>query len=100
MCYCLVPSLSKALSASQEKLLVLEGQLDMLLRDKNAAIAELEGRVVAIDEELCRSRERVERLRHDGGGVETEVTTLHETVDSLTQQLTSRIEDIDGLERK
>ncbi len=100
ICYSLAPSLSKALSGSQEKLLALEGQLDTLLRDKNAAIAELEGRLIAMDEELRRSGERMERLRRDGGGAETEVTTLHETVDSLTQQLTSRIEDIDELERK
>ena len=84
----------------------LEEQLSQLLASKNSTISDLEERLHDLEEDLRRSRESEERLRRtvaaleSGGGVETEVTTLHETVDSLTQQLTSRIEDIEELQRK
>ena len=101
-----LPSLSRSLSKSQEKIQALEEQLDLLLREKNTVINDLEEKVHVLEGELRGAQEREERLRHTvevlekGADVETEVTTLHETVDSLTQQLTSRIEDVEELQGK
>lgn len=93
-------SLSRALAAAETKIAALEEQLASLLRDKNTTIVELEERLVTVRDELRRSQKGVQQLRRNEGGAETEVTILHETVDSLTQQLTARIEDIEELERK
>lgn len=96
-------SLSKTLSTSCDKVLALESQLDQLLREKNETITQLEQRLAESEGQLAGSEEKLRRrvvLLEGGEGAETEVMTLHETVDSLTQQLTSRIVEIEEMERK
>ncbi len=88
----------------------------MLLAEKNTIIHDLEQRIHHLEEELELSRESAVRLRHSlrvvggakgrggegggGGGVEREVQSLHETLDELSQQLASSLEEShDLLER-
>lgn len=64
-----------------------------------------------LEHELQVSRERIQRLSHtlellegvrgEGGrAAEGEMRTLQETVDSLTQQLTSSFEELEDLRRQ
>ena len=90
----------------------MEQRIAQLLSEKNAVIQELEQRVRRLERELKLSRDSAERLRRslqalegfggadgvdDEGGVKTEVLTLHETLDQLSQQLAASLEESQGL---
>ena len=86
--------------------------MDQLLTEKNGVIQELEERVWQLERELKLSRESAERLRRSlqtlegvgqggaEGDVQAEVLTLHETLDQLSQQLSSSLEESQTLKQK
>lgn len=82
-----------------------------MLAEKNSLIQELEGRIRSLEKELQLARERAERLgqtveqleasRGEGeSAMEAEMKTLRETVDSLSQQLTTTFEEMEALKRQ
>jgi len=82
-----------------------------VLAEKNSLIQELEGRIRSLEKELQLARERAERLgqtveqleasRGEGeSAMEAEMKTLRETVDSLSQQLTTTFEEMEALRRQ
>lgn len=82
-----------------------------MLAEKNSLIQELEGRIRSLEKELQLARERAERLgqtveqleasRGEGeSAMEAEMKTLRETVDSLSQQLTTTFEEMEALRRQ
>lgn len=82
-----------------------------MLAEKNSLIQELEGRIRSLEQELQLARERAERLgqtveqleasRGEGeSAMEAEMKTLRETVDSLSQQLTTTFEEMEALRRQ
>lgn len=82
-----------------------------MLAEKNSLIQELEGRIRSLEQELQLARERAERLgqtveqleasRGEGeSAMEAEMKTLRETVDSLSQQLTTTLEEMEALRRQ
>ena len=90
---------------------MLEEQIDQVLAEKNSLIQELEGRIRSLEKELQLARERAERLgqtveqleasRGEGeSAMEAEMKTLRETVDSLSQQLTTTLEEMEALRRQ
>lgn len=90
---------------------MLEEQIDQVLAEKNSLIQELEGRIRSLEKELQLARERAERLgqtveqleasRGEGeSAMEAEMKTLRETVDSLSQQLTTTFEEMEALRRQ
>lgn len=90
---------------------MLEEQIDQVLAEKNSLIQELEGRIRSLEQELQLARERAERLgqtveqleasRGEGeSAMEAEMKTLRETVDSLSQQLTTTLEEMEALRRQ
>lgn len=105
-------SLTISLSRSREKTKILEERIDQLLTEKNAVIRELEERVEHLEHELKLSRESAERLRRSlqtlegvgQGGAEAdmqaEVLTLHETLDQLSQQLSSSLDESQTLKQR
>lgn len=105
----LLQSLTKSLAKAQEKIRVLEEQIDQVLAEKNSLIQELEGRIRSLEQELQLARERAERLgqtveqleaSRGEGESEMEAETLRETVDSLSQQLTTTLEEMEELRRQ
>lgn len=90
---------------------MLEEQIDQVLAEKNSLIQELEGRIRSLEQELQLARERAERLgqtveqleasRGEGeSAMEAEMKSLRETVDSLSQQLTTTLEEMEALRRQ
>lgn len=89
---------------------MLEEQIDQVLAEKNSLIQELEGRIRSLEQELQLARERAERLgqtveqleasREGESAMEAEMKTLRETVDSLSQQLTTTLEEMEALRRQ
>ena len=82
-----------------------------MLAEKNSLIQELEGRIRSLEQELQLARERAERLgqtveqleasRGEGeSAMEAEMKSLRETVDSLSQQLTTTLEEMEALRRQ
>ena len=105
----LLQSLTKSLARAQEKIRVLEEQIDQVLAEKNSLIQELEGRIRNLEQELQLARERAERLGQTVEQLEAsrgegesamEAETLRETVDSLSQQLTTTLEEMEELRRQ
>lgn len=107
----LLHSLTRSLARAQEKIRALEEQIDQVLAEKNSLIQELEGRIRSLEKELQLARERAERLgqtveqleasRGEGeSAMEAEMKTLRETVDSLSQQLTTTFEEMEALRRQ
>lgn len=103
-------SLTRSLAKAHEKIRALEEQIDQLLKEKNSTIQELEGRVRGLEQELQLARERAEHLgqkvellessQAEGeSSAEMEMRTLQETVDSLSHQLTSTLEEMEELRR-
>ena len=103
-------SLTRSLTKAHEKIRALEEQIDRLLKEKNSTIQELEGRVRGLEQELQLARERAERLGQKvellessqgegGSSAEVEMRTLQETVDTLSHQLTSTLEEMEELRR-
>ena len=97
----------------------LEERIDQLLTEKNATIQGLEQRLHQLEKELRLARESAKRLRHSlrtleglrGGGagageesadgdVRAEVLTLHETLDRMSQQLASSLEESQDLKKR
>ncbi len=89
--------------------------MDQLLTEKNAVIQALEQRLRQLEKELRLARESADRLRRslrtlgglgggeetaDGGDVRAEVLTLHETLDRMSQQLASSLEESRDLKTK
>lgn len=106
-------SLTLSLSRSREKTKILEERIDQLLTEKNAAIRDLEERVRQLEHELKLSRESAERLRRSllalegvagqggaEGEMQAEVLTLHETLDLLSQQLATSLEESQTLKQR
>ena len=88
---------------------MLEEQIDQVLAEKNSLIQELEGRVRSLEQELQLARERAEKLGQTVEQLEAsrgegesamEAETLRETVDSLSQQLTTTLEEMEELRRQ
>ena len=89
----------------------LEERIDQLLTEKNAVIQALEHRLQQLEKELRLARESAGRLRQslrtvggeeeaDGGEMTAEVLTLHETLDRMSQQVASSLEESQGLKAK
>ena len=89
----------------------LELQLQQLQTKKNAAIRQLEEQQTARERELLSARQKAEQLarmverleserREEERDGEEEVHTLRTSVESLTQQLTSALEDLEGLQQQ
>ena len=108
-------SLSQSLGRAREKVEALEQQIDQLLAEKNAAIQGLESQVRMLEKELLLANEKAQRLsealqvlgsaRGKGEGEkegeeDEEMGALQEAVDSLSQQLTSALEELEDLKRQ
>ena len=105
--------MSQSLSTANERVHALELQLEQLMASKNAVVSqqlERERELQAAHQRAEELGERVKQMeseRHRGGrrqgdedGNEGEVETLRQSIDSLTQQLTSALEDLERLQRQ
>ena len=118
LCLLLHSSLTQSLAMARERIQALEMQLNQLLSEKNTRIHELESSVHRLEQELHQLRSQTRggggggegrRRWHseedllDGGGVAgggAELQTLQETVDSLTEQLTAALEELEELQNQ
>ena len=110
---CYIFSLNRSLTEAQEKILALEEQLDQLLKKKNSTILDLESQVNRLLRELQLACERIEQMRRSletmedvrgsregEDGLDKEMSALHESLDVLSQQLRSALEENERLHRR
>lgn len=104
-------SLTRSLAQSTERLRDLEQQLEQVLASRSAAVQQLEEQLAANERELHTARERAEELTQivedlkreqedEDKEEEEELETLRESVDSLSQQLTGALEELERAQRQ
>ena len=109
--------LEQLLASKSEAIRQMDEQQAAREREQAARVREMEEQQAAMERELQTARDRADELaqtveslereqeeeeeeEEEGEGEEEELETLRETIDSLNQQLTSALEELEGMQRR